>query len=136
MDDPNGQCKAFVSYTEPIDRLLIVYAITQKSANDPNAAAFFSEVTLACGCQCGEKAAVPTAVVPIEGKPGKCRTESNSSPSYTCDFMGNKWCELKKTTKWLMTGSGDGACSQVPSSISKPVSDYKPSREFSRLPEP
>jgi len=27
-----------------------MYAITQKSANDPNAAAFFSEVTLACGC--------------------------------------------------------------------------------------
>ena len=50
LNDPTGQCKAFVSYPDPIDRLLIMYAITQKSANDPNAAAFFSEVTLACGC--------------------------------------------------------------------------------------
>jgi len=50
LKDPTGQCKAFVSYPDPVDRLLIMYAISQKSANDPNAAAFFSEVTLACGC--------------------------------------------------------------------------------------
>lgn len=136
MDDPAGQCKAFVSYPEPIDRLLIIYAVTQKSANDPNAAAFFSEVTLACGCQCGAKAATPTTTVPIDGQPGKCRTESNASPSYACDFLGNQWCERKRTTKWLMTGSGGGACTQVPSVVSKVVSAYTPSREFGRLPEP
>lgn len=136
MNDTAGQCKAFVSYPDPIDRLLIIYAITQKSANDPNAAAFFSEVTLACGCQCDEKTATPTTTVPIDGQPGICRIEPNTAPSYTCDFMGSKWCERKQTTKWLMTGSGVGACTQVPSMVSKPVSAYTPSREFSRLPEP
>lgn len=136
MNDPTGQCKAFVSYPEPIDRLLIMYAITQKSANDPNAAAFFSEVTLGCGCQCGEKAANPTTTVPVDGKPGQCTFEPNKMPSYACDFMGKQWCETKETTKWAMTGSGPGACAQVPSSISKPVSSYTPSKEFSRLPEP
>lgn len=136
MNDPTGQCKAFVTYPEPIDRLLIIYSITQPSANDPNAAAFFSEVTLGCGCQCGAKAAQPTTTVPVDGKPGQCKSEPNKMPSYSCDFMGKYWCETKETTKWAMTGSGPGACAQVPSMISKPVSSYTPSKEFSRLPEP
>lgn len=136
MDDPTGQCKAFVTYPDPIDRLMIIYSITQKSANDPNAAAFFSEVTLGCGCQCGEKPANPTTTVPVDGKPGQCTSVPNKQPSFACDFMGKHWCETQETTKWAMTGSGPGACALVLSSISKPVSSYTPTKEFSRLPEP
>ncbi|GAB0495103.1 hypothetical protein MMPV_006401 [Pyropia vietnamensis] len=133
-NDPTGQCKAFVSYRQPIDRLLIIYAITQKGANDANAAAFLSEINLACGCQCGEKKAAPTAVTPVDGSPGTCQTVANHLPSYGCDFLGKQWCEAEQTTKWVMTDAGSGACKPIESTISRPVSLYMPSDEFSRLP--
>lgn len=133
MNDPTGQCKAFVSYRQPIDRLLIIYAITQKGAKDSNAAAFLSEINLSCGCQCGGKKAAPTAVIPVHGSPGTCQTVANHLPSYGCDFLGKHWCEAEQTTNWEMTDAVSGACTQVVSTISRLVSPYTPSVEFSRL---
>lgn len=136
MNDPAGQCKAFVKYSTPIDRLLIVYAITQQSVNDPNAAAFFSQVTLACGCQCAAKPPVRPSVIPVSGCPGTCREVHNTAVSYGCDFMGDHWCETETASKWIMSGGSGGACTKVASTISRPVSRYAPSAEFNRLPEP
>jgi len=135
MNDPTGQCKAFVSYPDPVDRLLIIYAITQKSANDPNAAAFFSEVTLACGCQCSEKSGASVMTVPVVGSAGTCKTVPRKSAAYRCDDMGTFWCKTAQATRWEMTGLGD-ACALVPSTFQKPVSSYTPDSEFSKLPEP
>jgi len=135
MNDPTGQCKAFVSYPDPVDRLLIIYAITQKSANDPNAAAFFSEVTLGCGCQCAEKPGASQMTVPVEGSAGTCKKVPSKSPAYNCDFMGKFWCETAETTRWEMTGSRS-ACASVPSTIQVPVSSYTPTSKFGKLPEP
>jgi len=133
MNDPTGQCKAFVSYPDPVDRLLIIYAITQKSANDPNATAFFSEVTLACGCQCAEKSGASEMTVPVDGSAGKCKTVLNKSKAYGCDFLGKLWCETAERTRWEMTGSG-GACAPVSSTVQKPVSSYKPDSKFTEEP--
>lgn len=111
----------------------MVYAITQKSANDPNSAAFFSGVSLACGCVCGKKAIAHTHIMPIQGSPGRCETVASKTESYECDFMGDRWCEVEETTKWAMTGGGAGECAQVPFTISRPVSAYTPKENFAGL---
>lgn len=134
-NDPTGQCKAFVSYVEPIDRLVILYAITQQSVNDPNAAAFFSAITLSCGCQCDGKPASKTSVMPIAGAPGTCKAVANTSPSFGCDFMGKFWCEAEDTTRWTLTGAS-GACVEVPSTVRRPISTYEPTVAFAVRPEP
>lgn len=94
------------------------------------------EVTLSCGCQCKSKPAAPTKVMPVDGSPGRCVEAAATTPSFTCDLMGDKWCETEESTKWEMTGAGPGACAQVASTITRPVSDYNPTAEFARLPEP
>lgn len=135
MGDPTGQCKAYASYKKPIDHLLIVYAITQKSANKPSAAAFVSEITLGCGCQCSPKQAHPTRVMPIAGLTRQCVVVPNLTGAHTCDFMGGDWCEMRPNTRWEMVGPGPGPCSEVESTVSEAVSPYTPTVEFSDLPE-
>eukprot|EP00168_Porphyra_purpurea_P016307 TRINITY_DN5233_c0_g1_i1.p2 TRINITY_DN5233_c0_g1~~TRINITY_DN5233_c0_g1_i1.p2 ORF type:complete len:334 (-),score=98.19 TRINITY_DN5233_c0_g1_i1:561-1562(-) len=129
FDDPTGKCKAFVSYKEPIDRLLIMYAITQKSINDPNAAAFFSEITLTCGCQCEEKGGDAELTVPIDGAPGTCRTRATTRQMFGCDFLGSRWCETEESTTWRMLDDS-GSCAATPSLITKPVAMYTPDANF------
>ncbi|GAB0492857.1 hypothetical protein MMPV_004127 [Pyropia vietnamensis] len=107
-NDPEGQCKAYVSYPVAVDKLLVIYAITQKSANDPNAAAFFSEVTLSCGCQCLGRPAKYPSVFPDGVTPGKCVSRMSTKPAYGCDFMGKHWCETVDASKWVMTDAATG----------------------------
>lgn len=90
MDDRTGQCKAFVSYSELTDRLLIIYAVTQKSAIHPYAAASFSEIGLRCGCRSSVHKRIrrPQSCRPSTGALARAIRLRGISPSYCCDFMG------------------------------------------------
>eukprot|EP00170_Pyropia_yezoensis_P008847 contig_37786_g8880 len=131
-NDPEGQCKAFVSYPVAVDKLLVIYAITQKSAHDPNAAAFFSEVTLSCGCQCLGRPAKFPSVFPDGVTPGKCVSRMSTKPAYGCDFMGKNWCETVDASKWVMTDAATGTCAMATTTIQRVVSGFTPSSTWGR----
>jgi len=128
MDDEVGQCKAFVSYMDPIDRLVIAYAGTQPSSDGTtDGVAFVSALTLGCGCQCAEKAGPTRTVVPLPGRTDRCRSVPNTKRSFVCDFCSAAWCETALSTRWLLTErGGEGACVHVPSLIQRRVSPYAP----------
>lgn len=128
MNDPTGECKAYVTYEDAVDRLLIVYAATQQSPTDPDSAAFFSAVTLSCGCQCAAHTRSNVAK-PVAGSPGKCTTVAATTPGYSCDMLGTSWCETRVGTRWAMTGDGDN-CVQEPNTYSQVVSTFNPDPDF------
>lgn len=128
MNDPAGECKAFVTYTEPVDRLLIVYAATRASATDADAAAYVSALDLRCGCQCAAHVRAGVAK-PVAGSPGRCTTAPASTPGYSCDMLGTSWCEQRTGTRWAMTGDGD-ACAEEPNTYSQVVSAFNPDPDF------
>ncbi|OSX69216.1 hypothetical protein BU14_1729s0001 [Porphyra umbilicalis] len=131
MDDEADQCKAFVSYTDPIDRLLIAYAGTQPSSDGTtDGVAFVSALTLGCGCQCAEKAGPTRTIVPLPGRTDRCRSVPNTQWSFVCDFRGALWCETALSTRWLLTEGGEGACVHIPSLIQRRVSPYAPAAAF------
>lgn len=128
MGDPSGECKALVTYAEPVDRLLIVFAVTQPSTTDPDSVMFLSALDLSCGCQCAAHARGGVAK-PVPDSPGRCMTVPASTPGYSCDMLGTSWCEERMGTRWAMTGDGD-ACMEEPNMYHQVVSSFNPDPEF------
>lgn len=134
LQDSTGRCKAFVKYTEPVDKLVIVYAVTQRSRTDPKSVAFFSELTLTCGCQCSLIRPPPGATKVEPASQGKCDVVGDTTPNHKCDFMGGLWCDTVPSSRYVLTGTGaDRSCEPRRSFIQRWLSAYEPSDSFGRV---
>lgn len=111
----------------------LVYAVSQKSRNDPNAAVFFSEAMLKCGCRCSEKEESGPVLTPVEGTENECSVSTSTRPRVKCDLMGNKFCVHYKSISVQRTSqeelpNGNVACAEKESEVVRVRSEFKPSR--------
>lgn len=97
------KCRMTVKFTKPMDTLVIMYAISKKSANDPNAAVFFSEILLKCGCRCTDAPSSAETMVPATGAEGECYKSMTTRPRTKCDVLGNKFCSHEVSDYWAKT---------------------------------
>jgi hypothetical protein len=129
------KCRLQVQFSESIDSLAILYAVTQKSTVDSNAASFFSELQLKCACRCKENAHPVTVYIPVGGTTDECRLKTTSRPSLRCDLLGDKICSHEVSDTWVATAEGKLAngnfkCSQTASKITRVTSDFRPISPF------
>lgn len=135
------KCRITASFQFPIDTLVIMYAAAQKSRIDPNAAVFFSELSVKCGCRCAETQVSSQSYHPVEGSTSECTVTTVQRPSLRCDMLGNKVCYHDVSDTW--TGvqgkkdalpNGNYACALTPSKITKFTSEYAPRADFNVRP--
>jgi len=137
----NGEfARGFSSFQKGISDLLVVYALTQPTADNDAAtsAAMVSAILVADGCRRGPRPtrtrqeAVPT------GTPGKCELHSRQINAYACDLMGSFWCEAEASAAYDATSDSvaDGTvdCVARESTIQRAVSGYKPVSSFGAKP--
>lgn len=103
----------------------------QRSLSDPKSVAFFSELTLTCGCQCSVIRPPTGATKVVPASPGKCEVVKDTSPHHQCDFMGGYWCDTISSARYVFTGT-DKECKQQPSVIQQQLSTFQPSDSFGR----
>lgn len=134
-----------VRFPTAIDDLLILYALSQPTRDDPAAttAAYVSVLSLSAGCQCAaERPAVRAVAMPVDdgggGDPGRCNVVSVSVTAYVCDFQGTTWCETTSSRTYVATSAlasdGTVACERRPTTIQKPVSSYTPTANWGSTP--
>ena len=129
--DPTGKFKATVHYDTPVDKLVIIYAVTWQSSPSNSAATIVTGVSFPCGCPCRAKAAAGRMVVPVSGgAPGTCTTKAHARTAHGCNYAGDQWCDAVEGVRWMLTGGAGGACRTVPSVFHVPVSPYSPALAF------
>lgn len=134
-NEDSKRCRMTGHFDEPVDTLVFLYAVTQKSKTDPNAAVFFSEVLLACGCRCKQTdlgARPMTAAVP--GVPGECVQTQSTSLKTQCDLLGDKWCSKEDMVAHKVSGTqlanGNFPCEEVTGDKVVVTSDFAPRKDF------
>lgn len=95
--------------------------------------AFFSELTLTCGCQCSIKPPIPNATQVVPTSRSTCEVRPDATPHYKCDYMGDAWCNTVPSLRYVLTGTGD-ACEQWGSIIQRVLSAYAPVDNFGGAP--
>lgn len=101
----SNKCRASVKFTLPVDTLVIMYALVQKSKDDKNAAAFFSEMLMGCGCRCrmvdlGKR----NVTVGVAGSPGLCKLKETTGERKQCDLLGALWCSREEKKEKAVSG--------------------------------
>lgn len=134
-NEDSQRCRVTARFTSEVDTLVFLYAVSQKSRNDPNAAVFFSEILLKCGCRCVQKDLGPrkmTAGVP--GVPGECVVMESSAPRTQCDLLGGLWCSKEDMTAYVVTGgvlgNGNFPCDEVKGDKVMVTGDFTPRKDF------
>lgn len=130
----SARCRMTVSFDQRIDTLVLMYALAQRSSNDPSAAAFFSELVTDCGCRC-RKADVGARMITLQGETvGECYQRQSSGLKTECDLEGEKWCSVKENTEYAITGSrlsdGNFPCELTNGTQVDIVGDFTPSSDF------
>lgn len=140
-DNPDSQkCRLTAKFQFPIDTLVILYAAAQKSSVDPNAAVFFSELSLKCGCRCAEKENVQSkSYHPVGDSSTECTVSTIERPSLRCDVLGDRVCYHDVSDAWVLNGegqlpNGNYPCALKASKITKITSDFAPREDFSSRP--
>lgn len=119
-----------MTYSEPVDKVVIVYAVTMQVHESSSSAALVSGLSFACGCPCRGKTESTPIVVPLPGQPGRCVEKTISRTSHRCSYEGGSWCDEAEGTKWTLTGGDNGACRSSKSLIHRPVSPFTPVAPF------
>lgn len=131
----SAKCRMTASFQEPIDTLVLLYAITQKSKNDPNAAVFFSEIILQCGCRCRQtNAGTRKITAAIPGTPNECVQTETTAFKTECDVLGDKWCSKDYMASFRTTGpqlgSGNFPCQEVQGERVTVTGNFGPDSDF------
>ncbi|KAI0562027.1 hypothetical protein FGB62_68g036 [Gracilaria domingensis] len=105
-DNPESQrCRMTASFSQPIDTLVIMYAVLQKSKTETRAASFISELIMKCGCRCSQKdVGSRNLFAPVPGVEGECVVKETSSPRTMCDVLGSTWCSKEEIVGFKQTG--------------------------------
>lgn len=132
----SGKCRLTASFSESVDSIAIIYAVTKKSKQDPNAATFFSELLVKCNCRCKLKESVGAVQYqPVPGSEGECSMTPVSRPSLMCDNLGDKICSHEVSETWASNAesklpNGNYKCALKASKITKFTSDFQPNAAF------
>lgn len=131
----SAKCRITASFTESVDTIAILYAVTRKSKYDPNAAAFFSELLLKCNCRCKERTTHAVKYSPVPGVAGECTMTPSSRPALVCDNLGDKLCSHEVSDSWTSSESdklpnGNYKCALKASKITKITSEFAPASPF------
>lgn len=129
--DLTGEFKATAHYDEPVDKLVILSAVTWQASRSNSAATIVTGVSFPCGCPSRAKAAGARVVLPVAGgAAGTCTTEAPAGTAHGCAFAGDPSCDAVEGERWMLTGGATGACRAVPSVFHVPVSPYSPAKAF------
>lgn len=132
----SGKCRLTASFSESVDSIAIIYAVTKKSRHDPNAATFFSELLVKCNCRCKLKEnSNAVEYQPVPGAEGECTMTPVNRPSLVCDNLGDKMCYHDVSETWASSAesklpNGNYKCALSASKITKFTSDYTPQASF------
>lgn len=132
------KCRVSVRFTAPVDKVIIMYALSQKSKNDPKAAAFLSEFLMGCGCRCSKvEAGRRMITVKVPGTSNQCIYKETSGRRTLCDMEGSLWCDRVEATEYVgastATLSLDDAtipCSGHPGERAEVISSFSPRNDF------
>lgn len=100
-------CRATVSFDEPIDGFVALFAGEHRSEFVAHAKMSLGPMKSPCGCRCERSPEGRTRMVthPIADVPGECtHTESTSSHLY-CVANGTRWCERGVRARHATIGS-------------------------------
>lgn len=132
----SSKCRLTASFKESVDSLTIIYALTQSSRFDPNAAVFFSELMVKCNCRCKLKENKNAVKYhPVPGVDGECTMTQVTRPSLMCDNLGDKMCSHEVSDTWTSDAgaklpNGNFKCGLGASKVTKLTSDFNPSTSF------
>lgn len=129
--DPDGKVKASVTYSEPVDKVAILYAVTMQTHDSTSSAALVSGLSFACGCPCAGSTDTTLVVLPAAGAPGRCVEKATTRTAHRCAYEGDLWCDEAEGTRWDWSAGGTaGACTNTTSRIHRPVSPFAPVAPF------
>lgn len=133
-----------VQFLGAIDDLLILYALSQPTLDDPGAAtaALVSGLSLSAGCQCASgRPSTRSVAVPVDDggeDPGRCSVVSVTVNAFVCDFQGTTWCETVASRTYVATSAlaadGTVACERRGATIQRPVSPFTPVKNWGSMP--
>lgn len=131
----SAKCRMTAHFTAPVDTLVLLYAVSQKSKTDPNAAVFFSEVVLKCGCRCKQiDVGTRKMTAGVPGVPNQCVQTESASLKTQCDLLGDKWCSKEDMLAYQVTGdqmeSGHFPCKEVKGDKVIISGDFSPNKDF------
>lgn len=129
---PASRCRMSATFSEPISKLVILYAPAEKIATEQAAAVLLSDILLPCMCMCSSASQGGVKYSQAIGKPGKCVRE-NKKERAQCDAKNtDKVCEYELKESYQRKGplGADGLypCEPVLApSITREGSYQKPS---------
>lgn len=137
-NEESKKCRVSVQFTAPVDKVIIMYALSQKSKNDPKAAAFFSEFLMGCGCRCSKVDAGRRMItVKAPGTSNQCTYKETSGRRTLCDLEGSLWCDRIEATEYVGVGTATLSlddttipCSAHPGERSEVVCSFTPRNDF------
>lgn len=129
------KCRMTATFSGPLDTLVLLYAVSQKSKTDPNAAVFFSEVTIKCGCRCKQMDVGTRKMTGgVPGVANECVETEMSSLKTQCDILGDKWCSKQDMVGYKVTGNelsnGNVPCEEIKGDRIIVTEDFKPQDDF------
>jgi hypothetical protein len=104
-----------------------VYALTQKSVDDPNAFSFVSKLNMDCTCRCSMQKKVTTVLQPVPGKTEECKQSTAARNGWYCDFMGDSICSVKPKSVYKRVSdlpNGNVRCRAMISDVTHLESPY------------
>lgn len=92
---PTSRCRMSATFSEPISKLVILYAPAQKIATEQAAAVLLSDILLPCMCMCSSALQGGVTYSQAPGNPGKC-VRANTKERSQCDVTTtDKVCEYE-----------------------------------------
>lgn len=134
-NEESKKCRMTAHFEEPVDTLVFLYAVTQKSKTDPNAAVFFSEILISCGCRCKQTDLGTRPIsANVPGVPNQCVQTQSIALKTQCDLLGNKWCSKTDMIAYKVTGpmlaNGNYPCEQLIGEKVLVTDDFTPDKGF------
>ena len=104
--DSSQRCRLTISFGSPVDTLVILYTLKQKSKNDKSSAAFLSEILLRSKCRCRTvDVRTRTITAPVACMPGACVQRDSTAKKTECDVLGKNWCSKDTMVQYMINGS-------------------------------
>eukprot|EP00168_Porphyra_purpurea_P016310 TRINITY_DN5234_c0_g1_i2.p3 TRINITY_DN5234_c0_g1~~TRINITY_DN5234_c0_g1_i2.p3 ORF type:complete len:189 (-),score=62.24 TRINITY_DN5234_c0_g1_i2:19-585(-) len=137
QNDDVGLGRAFVRYERPVDEILVMYALSQKSTYPAlySTIAYMGGIIFPPSCQCSASAP-ETRVIAVPTLPvGQCTMTTRTFTPHVCDLLGTKWCRTIDVLAWRATGPEAGGtvpCASSPLTVQRYQSEYAPSPTFAQ----
>lgn len=102
---PQSRCRMSATFSEPINKLVILYAPAQKIAAEQAAAILLSDLVLPCMCMCSPSTQGGVTYSQASGNPGKCVRQNKEKQKSQCDMSGTDMvCEYEVKESYQRKG--------------------------------